>query len=101
MPLTDEQRAAVVAEAKTWIGTPYRGWACMKGKGADCGQLIYGVFRNVGLVAAMELPKDYSLQVAQHRESREYVEVVDRFFADIPEDEAQPGDLVLYKLGKG
>lgn len=97
--MTDEQRAEVVAETKSWIGTPYRGWSCVKGAGVDCGQLIYGVYRAVGLVDEISLPKDYSLQVSQHRASTEYIDLVDRYFRDIPEDEAKPGDLVVYKLG--
>lgn len=97
--LTTTQRAALVAEAKTWIGTPYRGHSCVKGCGTDCGQLLYGIFRNCGLLPVVEIPKDYSLQVAQHRASTEYVDFVDRFFRPITEGEVQPGDLVVYKLG--
>jgi cell wall-associated NlpC family hydrolase len=99
MPLTDKQRQDVLAELKTWIGTPYRGWSCIKGAGVDCGQLIYGVFRGCGLVGELSLPKDYSLQVAQHRASTEYVDIVASFFREIQEEEAKPGDLVVYKLG--
>lgn len=97
--LTDIQREAIIAEAKSWIGTRYKGWACLKGSGADCGQLIYGVYRACGFVGELELPKDYSLQVAQHRASTEYIDVLDRFFRDIPESESKPGDVVVYKLG--
>ena len=97
--LNAEQRRAIVEETKTWIGTPYRGWSCLKGAGTDCGQLLYGVFHGLGFIPEMELPKDYSLQVAQHQASTEYLSVVDRFFRQIEEAEVQPGDLVVYKLG--
>lgn len=97
--LTAEQRERIVAEAKTWIGTPYRGWSCVKGCGTDCGQFIYGVYRALGLIPELDLPKDYSLQVSQHRASTEYIEIVDRHFREIPESEVLPGDLVVYKLG--
>lgn len=33
----DLQRAAVVAEARSWIGTPYHNCADVKGAGVDCG----------------------------------------------------------------
>lgn len=99
MSLTNEQRAAVAAEAKSWCKTPYHGHSCLKHHGVDCGQLIYGVYRACGLVPALELPKDYALQVSKHRVSSDYVDVVDKYFRDIPEQEAQPGDLVVYKLG--
>lgn len=99
--LTTQQRAEILAEAKTWIGTPYRGWSCLKGCGTDCGQFLYGVYRAVGLIPEFELPKDYSLQVSLHRASTEYIDLVDKYFRQIPEGEAQPGDLVVYKIGKG
>jgi len=38
-------RAAIVAEARAWIGTPYRHQASLKGAGADCLGLIRGVYR--------------------------------------------------------
>jgi cell wall-associated NlpC family hydrolase len=97
--LTEAQRTAIVKETESWIGTPYRGWSCMKGHGTDCGQLIYGVFHNCGLVPVLDLPKDYSLQVAQHQESTEYVDLVATYFDEITEAEVKPGDLVVYKLG--
>lgn len=99
MNLNDTQRAAIIAEAQSWIKTPYHGHSCLKGHGVDCGQLIYGVFHGVGLVGEIALPKDYSLQVAKHRVSTEYVDIVDQYFREIPESEVQPGDLVVYKLG--
>jgi cell wall-associated NlpC family hydrolase len=97
--MTNEQREAVVAEAKTWIGTPYRGWSCTKGAGVDCGQLLYGVFHNLGLVPTItDLPKDYPLFIGLHRASTEYVDLVLTHFREIAEAGAQPGDIVVWKL---
>lgn len=39
-------RAAIVAEARGWIGTPYRHQASLKGVGCDCLGLVRGVWRN-------------------------------------------------------
>ena len=97
--LTNETRSAIVKEARSWIGTPYRGWSCVKGAGTDCGQLIYGVYRALNLIPVTPLPKDYSLQVAQHHSSTEYMELIDKFFQAVPEAEVKPGDLVCYKIG--
>jgi cell wall-associated NlpC family hydrolase len=97
--LDTQQRAAIVTEAKTWLGTPYRGWSCIKGVGTDCGQILYGIFHGLGFIPAVDLPKDYSLQVSQHRASTEYIDLVDKFFRPITEAEVQPGDLVVYELG--
>ena len=42
-PLT---RDAIVAEARSWIGTRYRHQASLKGVGCDCLGLVRGVWRN-------------------------------------------------------
>jgi cell wall-associated NlpC family hydrolase len=100
MGLTTNQRAQITAEAVSWIGTPYRGWSRIKRMGVDCGQLLAGVFINTGFLPAnLELPKDYSLQVAQHIEDTAYIEKVEEYMREIPEHEVQPGDVVVYKLG--
>ena len=41
-------KTSVVKTAKTWIGTPYRHRASLKGVGADCLGLILGVWRELG-----------------------------------------------------
>lgn len=38
-------RAGIVAEARAWIGTPYRHQASLKGAGCDCLGLVRGVWR--------------------------------------------------------
>ena len=38
-------RAAIVAEARSWLGTPYHHQASRKGAGADCLGLVRGVWR--------------------------------------------------------
>jgi NlpC/P60 family putative phage cell wall peptidase len=40
-------RSAIVAEARAWIGTPYRHQASLKAIGCDCLSLIRGVWRAV------------------------------------------------------
>ncbi len=97
--ITIQQREAVVAEAKTWIHTPYRGWSHVKGAGVDCGQLLYIVFHNVGLIPEIvDLPKDYPLYIGLHQASTEYVDLVLTHFREITENELLPGDVVVWKL---
>jgi hypothetical protein len=102
MPLTTEQREKIVAEAFSWARakTPYRGWSAVKGAGADCGQLLYGVYRNTGhLPEDLPLPTDYCLHVAQHRKSMDYVNTVATYMRQIPESEVLPGDVVIIEIG--
>lgn len=44
--------ADLVAEARTWVGTPFVWQASLKGVGADCKGLIWGVARELGLPEA-------------------------------------------------
>ena len=102
MPLSIAQRVMIIQETKSWIGTPYKGWCCFKGPhgGVDCGQLLYGVLRNCRLIPTnIELPHDYSLQIASHQASTEYVDIVSTYMRPISEAEVLPGDVVVYKLG--
>lgn len=50
--LGEELRAAIVAEARSWIDTPFHWGQAAKGVGCDCKGLIYGVARAVGLAEA-------------------------------------------------
>jgi cell wall-associated NlpC family hydrolase len=101
--MTDDQRKSVVTEALSWVGTPYRGWAEIKGPrgGTDCGMLIKAVYQKCNLVPQGDLGIDmsYSLQVAQHRPDKTYFDLVLRYNHEIPESEVKAGDIVLFKIG--
>ena len=43
----DELDARIVAEARRWLGTPYRHQASLPGVGCDCLGLVRGVWRAV------------------------------------------------------
>ncbi|MFS4439056.1 peptidase P60 [Paracoccaceae bacterium GXU_MW_L88] len=47
MAANGADRAAVLIEARRWIGTPYQHQASLRGVGADCLGLIRGVWRGV------------------------------------------------------
>jgi NlpC/P60 family putative phage cell wall peptidase len=51
--------ALIIAEARSWIGTPYRHQASLKGVGCDCLGLLRGVWRGV-VGAEPELPPPYA-----------------------------------------
>lgn len=94
-----EGRAAVVAEALSWVGTPYHHRAKLKGVGVDCAQFVLAVYANAGLIRDFdtgEYPRDWHL----HRSVERYMVHVLRFAAEIPVDEAKPADVVLFKIGR-
>ena len=53
---------AVVAEARTWIGTPWKHQARVKGIGVDCIGLVGGVASALGIREAFEWRDDRSLR---------------------------------------
>ena len=94
-----EQRAIVVAEAKDWLMTPYHHRAKLKGVGVDCAQLVLGVFECAGLVPKMdtgEYPRDWHM----HREAERYIAIISTLAGEITEEQAAPGDVVLFRFGR-
>ena len=92
------QRAAVVSEARTWLGTPYHHMGRVKGVGVDCLTLLICVYENVGLIPRTTVeyyPIDWNL----HRDAERYREGVRRFAHEIP-GPPLPGDVVLWKFGR-
>lgn len=95
-----EFRTAIVAEALTWIGTPYRVAGRVKGAGVNCAQLLYGVAKNSVLPDAPE-PKWFSAQLTYHSKEERVAEYIMAYGAhEIEESEVRPGDIVLYKIGQ-
>ncbi len=94
-----EERAAVVAEAHTWLNTPYRDCAMVKGAGVDCAYLLKAVFEKTGLESPIPV-EPYSPQWYLHRNDELYLTKVLERAREITEAEAQPADVVLYKFGR-
>lgn len=98
--MTEEDgRPAVVAEAKSWIGTPYHPHARLKRIGVDCAQIVLMVYANLGLIEAYD-PEPYSQQWHLHRDGERYVMEVLKFAQEIPVEAARPADVILFKYGR-
>jgi cell wall-associated NlpC family hydrolase len=93
-----ETRAAIVAEALTWLDTPYHHHARIKGVGVDCAQLPAAIFQAVGLVP--DLQPEYSPQWMMHRDEERYLEWVRPYTREITREELLPGDFVMWKFGR-
>lgn len=52
----DDRGSKVLAQARLWIGTPYRHQASVLGVGCDCLGLIRGVWRGVHGAEPVEIP---------------------------------------------
>ncbi len=94
-------RRRVVAEARSWTGTPYHHQGSLKGVGVDCVWLLVRVFQAVGVVPADFNPGNYSREWYFHRSEEVYLAGVQTYARPLPDDVApQPGDVALYKVGK-
>lgn len=92
-------RAAIVAEALTWLRTPWHHRACVKGVGVDCAQFPLAVYSAVGLIDWFDTgdyPRDWHL----HRGEERYLRQVLRFTREVSEAEAAPGDVFLCRIGR-
>lgn len=98
--ITADQRATICAEAISWIGTPFRHKADLKGIGTDCAGILVGVFRNAGVLPVDFKLGDYNYQHALHHSEELYMAQMLRFMRRIEESEVQPGDVVLFNHGK-
>jgi len=95
---SDRQRAAVVAEARSWIGTPYHSCADVKGAGVDCGMLLVRVFIDTGLIPPFD-PRPYPIDWHMHRDEERYLGFVfDRGFGEV--EAPQPGDIMVLRYGR-
>jgi NlpC/P60 family putative phage cell wall peptidase len=96
-PLT---RAAIVAEARGWIGTRYRHQASVKGIGCDCLGLVRGVWRNcVGLEP--ESPPPYAPDWAEARGAETLAQAALRHLVPVGGDKFQGGDVLLFRWREG
>jgi cell wall-associated NlpC family hydrolase len=100
----DEQtlRAAVIAEARTWLHTPWRHCSNVKGpNGAvDCAMLLAQVFINAGAIPPFD-PRPYPQFHMLHSDEERLLGVVKHLGgSEVPLERAQPGDILLYRLGR-
>jgi cell wall-associated NlpC family hydrolase len=94
----ERQRAAVVAEARAWLGTPYHHAARIRGVGADCATMPAEVYAAAGVIPPIAIehyPPDWHL----HRDVERYLEYVTRCATEVAAPTG-PGDFVLYRWGR-
>lgn len=94
-------RAAVVMEARSWLGTPYAHMGKVKGVAADCGQLLIQVYSRVGAAPEIETG-DYPRDWHFHRSEQRYLGfVLDHADpVDLATDSPRPGDIALFRFGR-
>ena len=96
-------RSRILAEAESWLGTPYHHLADVKGRGVDCAMLLVRVFVDAGAVEAFDprKPEPYTPDWFLHRSEEKFKGWVEQFGDKLPDGQAPaPADVVLFKIGR-
>ena len=94
--LTTITRAAIVAEARAWIGTPYRHQASLKGVGCDCLGLVRGVWR-AAIGEEPERTPPYAPDWAEAAAGEPLAEAALRHLVAVECAAFEPGDVLLFR----
>jgi len=93
-------RAAIVAEARGWIGTPYRHQASRKGVGCDCLGLVRGVWRAL-IGPEPEATPPYAADWAEASGSEALADAALRHLVAIDCSAFAAGDVLLFRWRAG
>jgi len=94
------EASAIIAEARAWIGTPYRHQASLKGVGCDCLGLVRGVWRAVVGVEPERAPP-YAPDWAESSSGEPLAEAALRHLVAVDVADIAPGDVVLFRWRAG
>ena len=92
-----ELRARAVAEARAWLGTPYRHQASAKGIGCDCLGLLRGVWRALHGVEPETAPP-YTADWSETGGREALLAAAGRWLVPIPARAAAPGDVLVMRM---
>lgn len=90
----------IVAQARTWLGTPFHHQARLKGKGCDCLGLIVGVVDELGLEDrnGMKLAAYDEVTYSKEPDGAYLIQKLTGLLEEVPIAEARAGDLALFKV---
>lgn len=94
------RRSDIVAEARDWLGTPYRHQGSLKGVGCDCLGLVRGVWRAL-LGDEPEPVPAYSPDWAEAGGRELMAAAAGRHFVAVEASRIGEGDLLLFRWRPG
>lgn len=89
-------RAAILAAAHGWLGTPYRHQGATKGVGCDCLGLVRGIWREV-YGTEPEQPSAYAPDWAESGSEDRLLMAAQRHCRALPIGEGRAGDLLVFR----
>lgn len=87
-----------VAEARAWLGTPYRHQASVRGIGCDCLGLIRGIWRSRHGAEPEALP-GYTADWSEPGHDERLLEAAVRHL--LPASAPAPGDVLVFRMRRG
>lgn len=90
MPKADD----IIAEARTWLKTPFRHQASLKGVGCDCVGLIKGVGQATGAIVNVDPRWETYRHYRRTPNPRLMRQGMEDFLMPISREEALPGDVI-------
>ena len=93
-------RNEIVIEARSWIGTPYRHQATLKGVGCDCLGLVRGVWRAVQGPEPEETGA-YAPDWAEALREERLADAAGRHLLPLALADIAPGDVLLFRWRAG
>lgn len=89
-------RQDIVAEARSWLGTPYQHQASLKGAGCDCLGLVRGVWRAL-IGEEPELAPPYAPDWAEAARNERLADAAARHLVAVDSEEFREGDVLLFR----
>lgn len=89
-------RAAVITEAETWLGTPFHEGCHIRGIGVSCGQLLIAVYGSLGFPVPVGNLGYFPLDWALHTREERYLTILEHFATHT--ERPEPGNIALFRL---
>lgn len=93
----NSKQQQIVAEARSWLKTPYHHQGDIKGVGVDCLMLLVRVYHACGLIPAID-PRPYPTDWHLHRSDERYLDGIRHYCVQV--ETPQPADIVMYQFGR-
>lgn len=91
------ERRAVLAEARSWLRTPWHHEARAKGAGVDCAQFLIAVYAACGLVPEFR-PEHYPSDWMLHRTEQKFLHYLLQHTVKV--EMGLPGDIAMFSFGR-
>lgn len=99
----EKRQRALLAEAESWVGTPFCAHARLKQAGVDCVNLAAGIYQACGLSKEFAFPQ-YQMDRGSHCSESLVIPWLEKSARFLPVQarvgELMPGDLVVFKVGQ-